>query len=170
MGQYLPNSSGVWNAGWKVAVMRLQIYPSAVRWNLEFRKVVFTCEGATLFFFHGIVFILNFRCIFKHSYGLTSLLCIQSNLLTEYEITDPKNIGSIEGAFQFVTESNSDTFSWEKCLYYLFEVFLGLWTMKTGTDWKTKHFTFKCGNRHSGSFVPKILTQLHRHIFCIFLW
>lgn len=43
-----------------------------------------------LFFFQGIVFILNLLCIFRRILGLTSLLCMQSSLLTEDGIIDLK--------------------------------------------------------------------------------
>lgn len=49
-GQYLPNSSGVSNAGWKVALMKLQIYPATVSLDLELRKVVFTLKGVHVVF------------------------------------------------------------------------------------------------------------------------
>ena len=52
-----------------------------------------------LFYFQGVIFILNFRYVFKRRNGLTSLLCIQSNLLTEDEIIDSKNVRSSERAF-----------------------------------------------------------------------
>lgn len=100
-GQYLPNSSRVSNAGWKVALMKLQIYPATVSLDLELRKVVFTIKGVHVVFLPRGCFYSKFRRI-----GLTSLLCMQSSLLTEDGIIDLKMYDRSKQRSQFDLQQN----------------------------------------------------------------
>lgn len=59
-----------------------------------------------LFFFQGIVFILNLLCIFRRILGLTSLLCMQSSLLTEDGIIDLKMYDRSKQRSQFDLQQN----------------------------------------------------------------